>query len=47
MEKRIIYHGNQAIVRQPAINRTKFNKDFGTGFYCTIFEEQAIRWATR
>ena len=47
MSARIIYHGSQEIVKQPEIRPTKFSKDFATGFYCTIFKEQAIRWATR
>ena len=25
----------------------KFNKDFYFGVYCTLMEQQAIRWATR
>lgn len=35
------------IVEQPEIRIQKYNKDFYFGFYCTIFPEQAIRWATR
>lgn len=27
--------------------KTGFNKDFGFGFYCTVFREQATRWAVR
>lgn len=42
-----IYHGNVGIVKQPEIRIEKFNKDFYFGFYCTILETQAIRWATR
>lgn len=47
MEKRIIYHGSQQIVKQPEIRATKYSKDFATGFYCTLLKEQAVRWATR
>ena len=47
MTERIIYHGSQAIVEHPIIKTTKYSKDFGAGFYCTIMKEQAIRWATR
>lgn len=43
----IVYHGGFEIIREPEIRRTKFNKDFYFGFYCTILEEQAKRWATR
>ncbi|MBP5638884.1 MAG: DUF3990 domain-containing protein [Victivallales bacterium] len=47
MEQHIIYHGSQQIVEHPEIRRTKYCKDFSTGFYCTAMKEQAIRWATR
>ena len=42
-----IYHGSTVIVKQPEIRLEKYNKDFYFGFYCTIMEQQAIRWATR
>ena len=45
--KRILYHGSREIVEVPEIRKAKFNKDFAAGFYCTVFKEQAIRWATR
>ncbi len=47
MDARIIYHGSQQIVEQPEIRPTKYSKDFGAGFYCTVLKEQAIRWAVR
>ena len=47
MGKRIIYHCSQQIVKHPEIRIAKYSKDFATGFYCTLFKEQAIRWATR
>ena len=43
----IVYHGGFEIIKEPEIRITKFNKDFYFGFYCTIMEEQAKRWATR
>ena len=42
-----IYHGNTVIIKQPEIKIEKYNKDFYFGFYCTVMEQQAIRWATR
>ena len=42
-----IYHGSTVIVENPEIRIEKFNKDFYFGFYCTIMENPAIRWATR
>lgn len=43
----ILYHGNKIIVEMPEIHIHKYNKDFYFGFYCMVFPEQAIRWATR
>ena len=43
----IIYHGSRQIVEYPEIRKAKYNKDFYFGFYCTRFEEQAKRWASR
>lgn len=43
----ILYHGSHEIVEYPEIRRTRFNKNFCFGFYCTKYEKQAIRWAAR
>lgn len=43
----IVYHGSKVIVDSPEIRIQKYNKDFYFGFYCTLYQEQAIRWATR
>ncbi len=43
----IVYHGSNVIVDKPKIVIGKFTKDFGDGFYCTIIEEQAKRWALK
>lgn len=43
----IVYHGSKEIVEFPEIRIQKYNKDFYFGFYCTVFSEQAKRWATR
>lgn len=43
----ILYHGSKVIVEAPEIRLQKYNKDFYFGFYCTLYPEQAIRWATR
>ena len=42
-----LYHGSKEIVEFPEIRIQKYNKDFYFGFYCTVFPEQAKRWATR
>lgn len=42
-----IFHGSSVIVKTPEIRIGKYNKDFYFGFYCTLIEKQAIRWATR
>lgn len=44
---RTLYHGSREAVELPEIRVQKFHKDFYWGFYCTEFEKQAIRWATR
>lgn len=43
----IVYHGSQVVVRQPELRKSAHNKDFWFGFYCTVMEDQAIRWAVR
>lgn len=43
----ILYHGSREIVEYPEIRKAKFNKDFYFGFYCTVYRQQAERWATR
>ena len=47
MSKQIIYHGSYCKVEKPQIMQGKFTKDFGTGFYCTILQEQAEKWAKK
>ena len=46
-KKITIFHGSKEIVRFPRVIQTKHNKDFSFGFYCTLLEEQAYRWAVR
>ena len=43
----IVYHGSQVAVQKPEIRKSVHNRDFGFGFYCTVMEAQAIRWAVR
>lgn len=45
--KVLLYHGSKVIVESPEIRIQRYNKDFYFGFYCTLFPEQAVRWATR
>lgn len=40
-----IYHGSNMEVVNPYILKNGFYKDFGFGFYCTSYKEQATRWA--
>ena len=46
-EEIILYHGSRQIVEFPEVRIARFNKDFYYGFYCTLFVEQAKRWAVR
>lgn len=41
----IIYHGSYTAAIAPQIIRGRYTKDFGVGFYCTKFQQQAERWA--
>ena len=47
MGKMTVYHGSYTVVEHPEIIRSRYTKDFGTGFYCTIIREQSERWAKR
>ena len=47
MDSIILYHGSKEIVEYPEIRTARFHKDFYFGFYCTLLQEQARRWATR
>lgn len=40
-----LFHGSNVVVTEPQILENGFYKDFGYGFYCTIYEKQAKRWA--
>jgi len=42
-----LYHGGPEPVKTPEIRKTKYTKDFGTGFYCTEFKNQAEIWSTK
>jgi hypothetical protein len=42
-----LYHGGYSPIETPQIIMGKYTKDFGPGFYCTQFKEQAIRWSIR
>ena len=43
----VLYHASKEIVTSPEVRVTKYTKDFGWGFYCTIDYDQACRWAKR
>lgn len=47
MSRQVIYYGSYCVVDKPEIRKGKFTKDFGVGFYCTILEEQALKWALK
>ena len=44
---REVCHGRRVVVEHPQIVPTRYTKDFGPGFYCTVLREQAARWAVR
>lgn len=41
----LIYHGSNVVVDKPEVLASGYAKDFGYGFYCTMLEQQARRWA--
>ena len=41
----VLYHGSNVVVTEPQLLENGFYKDFGYGFYCTVYEKQAKRWA--
>jgi len=43
----ILFHGGPTPVKQPEIRKARYTKDFGTGFYCTEFIQQAAIWSTK
>lgn len=47
MTQLTLYHGSKERVEFPEIRTARFHKDFYFGFYCTLLDEQASRWATR
>ncbi len=47
MESVKIYYGSNVKIETPMIIKGKYAKDFGEGFYCTILEKQAIKWASK
>lgn len=42
-----VYHGSNLAVQSPDIKHSKKYLDFGQGFYVTVYEEQAQKWAKR
>ena len=47
MSNQIIYYGSYCKIENQKIIQGKYTKDFGTGFYCTILEKQAVKWAQK
>ena len=45
--KHVIYHGGYMLVQRPEIRISRYEKDFGQGFYCTAILTQAQKWARR
>lgn len=45
MSKKVLYHGAPNIVGRPKVGIGSPNRDFGSGFYCTLDPELAGEWA--
>ena len=46
MEKIILHHGSERIIKTPTADGGKKNNDYGQGFYCTQDIEIAKEWAS-
>ncbi|WP_165055996.1 MULTISPECIES: DUF3990 domain-containing protein [unclassified Adlercreutzia] len=46
-EVKLLFHGSYLTVREPRVITGAYAKDFGEGFYLTLLQEQAERWALR
>ena len=42
-----LYHGTKYYFQEPDLNKSRYYKDFGRGFYLTTNEKQAGKWAVR
>ena len=42
-----VYHGSDILIEQIDLNKCKFGKDFGRGFYVTKLQDQAVTMAER
>lgn len=40
----IIYHGSYMEIVRPDLKHSRFNVDFGLGFYTTPIYDQAVKW---
>lgn len=40
----ILYHGSYLEIAEPDLVHSRFNVDFGRGFYVTPLYEQAEKW---
>lgn len=45
IEGQKLYHGSNVVVIAPDLSYSRAEVDFGPGFYCTVFEQQARKWA--
>jgi hypothetical protein len=43
----LLYHGSYMEIQTPDLTCSRYNLDFGKGFYVTGFMDQAEKWARR
>lgn len=43
----ILYHGSYLEIAEPDLLHSRFNVDFGRGFYVTPLREQAAKWCSK
>ena len=42
-----LYHGSYMQIERPRVRESRYTKDFGSGFYCTLLKRQAERRSRR
>ena len=47
MERIVLFHGSEKIIKEPTFGKKNNNADYGDAFYCTADIYAAFEWATR
>ena len=47
MDRIVIYHGSETIIKKPEFNKENKNADYGNAFYCTDDCNAALEWGSK